>query len=159
MYGKVLLHPDREVGAWAKLCYGRTTSQNRADILIFHCLLHFFFPADLKAIPEAQQKKSGVTKFLLSVWSSHKVFHVWALCAAWLGHIPHLLLCYPSLNLPNFALLSRQHCRNLWARPWPEGLLRIFSEQKHMEADIFFATCPSSLLHHLAVALTWQLCV
>lgn len=36
----------------------------------------FFFPADLKAIPEAQQKKSGVTKFLLSVWSSHKVFHV-----------------------------------------------------------------------------------
>lgn len=43
MYGKVLLHPDKEVGAWAKLCYGRTTSQNRADILIFHCLLHFFF--------------------------------------------------------------------------------------------------------------------
>lgn len=98
----------------------------------------FFFPADLKAIPEAQQKKSGVTKFLLSVWSSHKVFHIWALCAAWLGHIPHLLLCYPSLNLLNFALLSRQHCRNLWARPWPEGLPRIFSEQKHTEADIFF---------------------
>lgn len=43
MYGKVLLHPDKEVGARAKLCYGRTTSQNRADILIFHCLLHFFF--------------------------------------------------------------------------------------------------------------------